>query len=231
MVSACKEKNKHPINKTKSGIFINLKVLITRESQQMFNFALTMERKRIALFISGNGSNARNIINYFENHAQISVTLVLSSAKNDLMDGFCAERSILFAQPTEIEGDAYLKLCQEQEIDWVILAGFLKKIPRAFINAYPDHIINVHPALLPSFGGKGMYGKHVHEAVSKSEVPFSGITIHLVNEEFDKGKMLAQFAVALKNPASALDIEEQVRSLEIMRFPSVIESVLLNSIL
>lgn len=205
--------------------------MITRESQQMFNFALRMKRKRIALFISGNGSNARNIINYFENHAQISVSLVLSSAKNDLMDGFCAERSILYAEPTGIEGDAYLKLCEEQEIDWVILAGFLKKIPENFINAYPDHIINVHPALLPSFGGKGMYGKHVHEAVAKSSVCFSGITIHLVNAEFDKGKMLAQFAVALKNPVSSTEIEEQVRSLEIAHFPSVIESILLDSIL
>jgi len=205
--------------------------LITRESQQMFNFALRMKRKRIALFISGNGSNARNIINYFDNHAQISVSLVLSSAKNDLMSNFCSERSIFFAQPSGIEGDAYLKFCQEQEVDWVILAGFLKKIPVSFINAFPERIINIHPALLPSFGGKGMYGKHVHEAVSKSSVSFSGITIHLVNEEFDKGKMLAQFAVALKNPASALDIEEQVRNLEIMHFPSVIESILLDSIL
>jgi phosphoribosylglycinamide formyltransferase-1 len=197
----------------------------------MFNFALRMKRKRIALFISGNGSNARNIINYFDNHAQISVSLVLSSAKNDLMSNFCSERSIFFAQPSGIEGDAYLKFCQEQEVDWVILAGFLKKIPVSFINAFPERIINIHPALLPSFGGKGMYGKHVHEAVSKSSVSFSGITIHLVNEEFDKGKMLAQFAVALKNPASALDIEEQVRNLEIMHFPSVIESILLDSIL
>ncbi len=205
--------------------------MITRESQQMFNFALRMKRKRIALFISGNGSNARNIINYFDNHAQISVSLVLSSAKNDLMDAFCTERSILFAQPTGIEGDAYLKLCQEQEIDWVILAGFLKKISVNFINAFPDHIINIHPALLPSFGGKGMYGKHVHEAVSKSSVCFSGITIHLVNEEFDKGKILAQYAIALKNPASALEIEDQVRNLEILYFPSVIESILLDSIL
>ena len=205
--------------------------MITRESQQMFNFALRMKRKRIALFISGNGSNARNIINYFDNHAQISVSLVLSSAKNDLMSNFCSERSIFFAQPSGIEGDAYLKFCQEQEVDWVILAGFLKKIPVSFINAFPERIINIHPALLPSFGGKGMYGKHVHEAVSKSSVSFSGITIHLVNEEFDKGKMLAQFAVALKNPASALDIEEQVRNLEIMHFPSVIESILLDSIL
>lgn len=204
--------------------------MITRESQQMFNFALTMKRIRIALFISGNGSNARNIINYFENHAQISVSLVLSSAQNDLMDEFCAERAILFAHPSGMDGD-YLTFCQEQEIDWVILAGFLKKIPIDFINAFPDRIVNIHPALLPNFGGKGMYGKHVHEAVAKSSVRFSGITIHLVNEEFDKGKMLAQFAVLLTNPSSAQEIEGQVRSLEMAHFPSVIESILLDSIL
>ena len=205
--------------------------MITRESQQMFNFALRMKRKRIALFISGNGSNARNIIDYFDNHAQIGVSLVLSSAKNELMQTFCKERSILFAEDMGIDGDTYLNYCQEQEIDWVILAGFLKKIPIDFINAFPDCIINIHPALLPNFGGKGMYGKHVHEAVSKSSSRFSGITIHLVNEEFDKGKMLAQFAVVLENPASALEIESQVRDLEMVHFPSVIESILLDSTL
>lgn len=204
--------------------------MITRESQQMFNFAPRMKHIRIALFISGNGSNARNIINYFANHAQISVSLVLSSAKNELMDSFCSEQSIPFAQPLGMEGDAYLNWCQEQEIDWVILAGFLKKIPSSFINAFPERIINIHPALLPNFGGKGMYGHYVHEAVSKSSAQFSGVTIHLVNEEFDKGKMLAQFAVALENPSSALEIEGKVRALEIAHFPSVIESVLLNSI-
>ena len=203
--------------------------MITRESQQMFNFALRMKRKRIALFISGNGSNARNIINYFENHALIEVSLVLSSAKNDPMDNFCKERRIFFAQDLGINDDAYLYYCQEQEIDWVILAGFLKKIPSSFIQSFPERIVNIHPALLPNFGGKGMYGKHVHEAVSKSTSLFSGITIHLVNEEFDKGKMLAQFAVALQNTSSALEIEGQVRDLEIAHFPSVIESILLNS--
>lgn len=205
--------------------------MITRESQQMFNFALRMKRKRIALFISGNGSNARNIMNYFDNHAQISVSLVLSSAENDLMDAFCSERAILFAHPSGSESDTYLNLCQQHEIDWVILAGFLKKVPVDFINAFPNRILNIHPALLPNFGGKGMYGKHVHEAVAKSSVRFSGITIHLVNEEFDKGKMLAQFAVLLTNPSSVQDIEGQVRSLEMAHFPSVIESVLLNSVL
>ena len=205
--------------------------MITRESQQMFNFALRMKRKRIALFISGNGSNARNIIRYFDNHAQIDVSLVLSSAKNELMHTFCEERNISFAQDMGIDGDSYLNYCLEQEIDWVILAGFLKKIPSSFINAFPDRIINIHPALLPHFGGKGMYGKYVHEAVSKCSSLFSGITIHLVNEEFDKGKMLAQFAVALQNPRSAIEIESQVRDLEIAHFPSVIEAVLLNSVL
>jgi phosphoribosylglycinamide formyltransferase-1 len=197
----------------------------------MFNFALTMKAIRIALFISGNGSNARNIINYFENHEQISVSLVLSSAENTGMNEFCDERAILFAHPSGMDGNPYLTYCQEQEIDWVILAGFLKKIPTDFIHAFPNRIINIHPALLPNFGGKGMYGKHVHEAVAKHSVRFSGITIHLVNEEFDKGKMLAQFAVLLTNPSSAQDIEAQVRSLEITHFPTVIESILLNGIL
>jgi phosphoribosylglycinamide formyltransferase 1 len=200
--------------------------LITRESQQMFNFAPRMKLQRIALFISGNGSNARNISDFFQNHTQIRVGLILSSAQNPLMNEFCVEQNIPFEVLNHMESDAYLNVCQKHEINWVILAGFLKKIPEAFIEAFPNRIINIHPALLPRFGGKGMYGKHVHEAVSKSTVHFSGITVHLVNEEFDKGMILAQYAFSLKNRSSTEAIESHVRILEMKYFPRVIESVI-----
>lgn len=203
--------------------------MITRESQQMFNFATRMKRQRIALFISGNGSNARNISDFFQNHSEIQVVLILSSAQNPLMKEFCAEHGISFEVITLMESNAYIDVCQTYQIDWVILAGFLKKIPEDFIHQYPNRIINVHPALLPRFGGKGMYGKHVHEAVSKSEVRFSGITIHLVNEEFDKGMVLAQFAFPLQKQLSSSEIEQEVRGLEAKHFPQVIESIVGSS--
>ena len=201
--------------------------MITRESQQMFNFALRMKLQRIALFISGNGSNARNITDFFHQHNEIQVCLMVSSALNERMKEYCEERSISFEMISQVD-EAYLSICQQHQIDWIILAGFLKKIPATVIQQFQDRIINIHPALLPRFGGKGMYGKHVHEAVAQSQVAFSGITIHLVNEEFDKGKMLAQFATSLPYSRSAKEIEEVVRALEIKHFPSVIEAVVLQ---
>jgi phosphoribosylglycinamide formyltransferase-1 len=195
----------------------------------MFNFATRMKLQRIALFISGNGSNARNISDFFKNHLQIRVGLILSSAQNPIMEEFCSEHGISFEVITHIESNAYIEVCQKHQIDWVILAGFLKKIPEDFIHQFPNRIMNVHPALLPRFGGKGMYGKHVHDAVSKSDVRFSGITIHLVNEEFDKGKVIAQFAFPVNKHLSSNEIEREVRSLEAKHFPAIIESVLSNS--
>ena len=202
----------------------------TRESQQMCNFALRMKFQRIALFISGKGSNARNIMRYFQNHPDISVSLVLSTVENTEMHQLCLERGITFEQSGTFDSDTYLSICSTHQIDWVILAGFLKKIPAAFVGAYPNRVINIHPALLPNFGGKGMYGAHVHKAVAEARMPFSGISIHFVNEEFDKGKLLAQFAVALPHLASAERIEQEVRSLEIKHFPTVIEQVIRTTV-
>ena len=197
----------------------------------MFNFALRMKHKRIALFISGKGSNARNIMEYFQNHGNICVSLVLSSTVNPGMEDACQSQQIAFESYSSLVFEDCLRICQTNQIDWIILAGFLKKIPAAFIEAYPGRIINIHPALLPNFGGKGMYGAHVHKAVAESNEHFSGITIHLVNAEFDKGKVLAQFAVALNNPTSPEYIEAEVRKLEMKYFPAVIESVICGSLI
>ena len=197
----------------------------------MFNFATRMKFQRIALFISGKGSNARNIMKYFRNHEELAVSLVLSSAENPEMKAHCNEQEIAFESSSTLDLDTYLRSCRAQDIDWIVLAGFLKKIPAALVEAYPNRIINIHPALLPSFGGKGMYGAHVHNAVAATRMHFSGITIHLVNEEFDKGKMLAQFAVALKAPLDAQVIEQQVRDLEIKHFPKVLEEVISNGLI
>lgn len=189
-----------------------------------------MNFQRIALFISGKGSNARNIMKYFHDHEDIAVSLVLSSAENPEMEAHCEELEIAFERLTALDMDAYLRTCRTHQVDWIILAGFLKKIPAALVEAYPNRIINIHPALLPSFGGQGMYGSHVHKAVAAANVHFSGITIHLVNEEFDKGKVLAQFAVSLSHPLEAQGVEQQVRGLEMKHFPKVLEEVICSKL-
>ena len=197
----------------------------------MFNFALRMKHQRIALFISGKGSNARNIMQFFQNHGNICVALVLSSTENPEMKAHCKAQQIVFESSARLVLEDYLRICQANQIDWVILAGFLKKVPADLVHLYPNRIINIHPALLPNFGGKGMYGAHVHKAVAASNMHFSGITIHLVNEEFDKGKVLAQFAVALTKPDSPELIEAEVRKLEMKHFPSAIESVICGALI
>jgi phosphoribosylglycinamide formyltransferase-1 len=197
----------------------------------MFNFALRMKHQRIALFISGKGSNARNIIQFFQNHGNICVSLVLSSTENPEMKAHCKAQQVAFESSSNLLFEDYFRICQANQIDWIILAGFLKKVPADLVQLYPHRMINIHPALLPNFGGKGMYGVYVHKAVAASKMHFSGITIHMVNEEFDKGKVLAQFAVSLKNPSSPEYIETEVRKLEMKHFPSVIESVICGALI
>ena len=197
----------------------------------MFNFAHRMKHQRIALFISGKGSNAHNIMQFFQNHHDISVSLVLSSVENPEMKAHCKTQQIAFESSYNLVFEDYLRICQAKQIDWIILAGFLKKVPADLVRLFPNRMINIHPALLPNFGGKGMYGAHVHKAVAESNMHFSGITIHLVNEEFDKGKVLAQFAVSLNSPDSPEYIETEVRKLEMKHFPSVIESVICSALI
>jgi phosphoribosylglycinamide formyltransferase-1 len=179
----------------------------------MLNFVAEM-REQLILFISGGGSNARQIINYFNDNKRVSVVGVLSSKPNSEMERFCEGQRLPFYNLHGKDFSDYLQICHELGASWVILAGFLKKIPTEFIAAFPDKIINIHPSLLPNYGGAGMYGQHVHGAVSAANEAFSGISIHLVNEEFDKGKLLFQRAVALLENANANEVEAAVRSLE-----------------
>jgi phosphoribosylglycinamide formyltransferase-1 len=191
----------------------------------MLNFVAQMQTQ-IIIFISGAGSNAREIIRYFNENEAINVCGVVSSKENETMASFCEERQVPFANLEGQDFSAYLKFCLEQNAQWVILAGFLKKIPSELLEAFPNRIINIHPALLPNYGGAGMYGKKVHAAVAEAQENFSGITIHLVNEEFDKGKMLFQHAVRLPEKASPEQIENAVRALELAHFAPDLETYL-----
>ena len=189
----------------------------------MLNFVAEMQAQLI-LFISGGGSNARQIIRYFKGNERVKVVGVLSSKANLEMETFCAERQLPFYNLQGKDFTSYLEISQELHASWVILAGFLKKVPTELISAFPERIINIHPALLPNYGGPGMYGQHVHVAVSAAKEAFSGISIHLVNEEFDKGKLLFQHAVALTPNATSAEIEQRVRALEIQHFASDLET-------
>jgi len=184
---------------------------------------------RIAIFASGNGSNCENIIQYFAHSDDITVALVVSNRR----DAFVLERAsrhniASVVVPREDFGDEK-RLCQllkDYEIDFVVLAGFLLMIPSFLIKKYPRRIVNIHPALLPKYGGKGMYGIHVHEAVKNAGEKRTGITIHYVNEECDGGDIIAQYAVALAPKDTVQDIASKVHELEMRHYPEVIEKVL-----
>lgn len=182
--------------------------------------------QRIAILASGTGSNARNIIHHFENSRRVMVELIASNNVDAGVLGIAAEHGIpsfILTKENFREGDEFLEYLSELEIDFVILAGFLWKVPVSLVRKFEGRILNIHPALLPKFGGKGMYGHHVHEAVYKAKERESGITIHLVNEEYDKGDIVFQASAQLTDEDTPETIEKKVRQLEIKYFPEVIE--------
>jgi len=185
----------------------------------------------IALFASGSGSNVENIVQYFSNNNELVFPIIISNRS----DAFVHERAKNLMIPSytfkksDFENGEVLKLLQEKAIDFIVLAGFLLKIPENLLKAYPDRIINIHPALLPKFGGKGMYGSHVHEAVVASGEKESGITIHYVNENYDEGRIIFQARCPVLPTDTPDDVAAKVHALEYKFFPMVIEGILQNT--
>ncbi|PKP13474.1 MAG: phosphoribosylglycinamide formyltransferase [Bacteroidetes bacterium HGW-Bacteroidetes-3] len=187
--------------------------------------------KNIAILASGSGTNAENIINYFKNSDSISVVYVLSNKK----DAKVLERASRLNIPNKsfdkndfIDTDEVLNLLKENA-DYVILAGFLWKIPAKILKAFPNKIINIHPALLPKYGGKGMYGMHVHNAVVENREKKTGITIHYVNENYDEGAIIFQKSFEILESDTPDDVAEKIHKLEQENFPKVIEKVILKN--
>lgn len=183
---------------------------------------------KIALFASGSGSNAENIVNYFSGSQKFTFPLIISNKK----DAYVHERaqklhvpSYTFTKEDFVSGQPILKFLKEHNIDFIVLAGFLLKIPEVLIEAFPNKIINIHPALLPKYGGKGMYGHHVHEAVATSGDTESGITIHYVNAQYDEGNIIFQAKCPVLPTDSPDMIAEKVHALEYEFFPKVIEDI------
>ena len=186
-------------------------------------------KKNIAIFASGSGSNTENIIRYFRKSEAIQVSLVLSNRS----DAYVLERAHRLGVPCNVfpkedwmAGDEILAVLQEYHIDFVVLAGFLVRVPDLLLHAYPNKIINIHPALLPKFGGKGMYGDRVHEAVVAAGEKESGITIHYINEHYDEGNTVFQTACPVLPTDSPEDVAKKVHALEYEHFPRIIERVL-----
>ena len=185
---------------------------------------------RLAIFASGSGSNAEAIVAHFKNHPTIKVEMIVTNRERAGVIDRAKRLGIpytLIPKSTFDNKDAVLKVLEEANIDWIILAGWLLLIPTYLVQSFPDRIINIHPALLPKFGGKGMYGMHVHQAVVDAQESESGITIHLVNERFDDGRILAQYKFPLPANATAKDVEAGVRQLEISNYAAEIEKSVL----
>lgn len=185
---------------------------------------------KLALFASGSGTNVENIAKYFKNHPKIEVALVLTNKP----DAFVLERAKKLNIPTLVfnreqfyQTNVVLTKLMEYEIDLVVLAGFLWLIPQNLIEAFPRKILNIHPALLPRYGGKGMYGDKVHQAVVENNEKESGITIHFVNDKYDEGEVLYQAKCQLNPTDSPKQVAEKVHALEYANYPQIIEKYLL----
>lgn len=182
----------------------------------------------IAIFASGSGSNAENIAHYFENKLYDSVTLILTNNPEAGVINRARKLQIpIFVFTKEqLSSGFLLDVLHRQEIDFIVLAGFLKLVPAEIIKAYPKRIINIHPALLPKYGGKGMYGDRVHRAVKAAGEEETGITIHFVNEEYDDGDIIFQVKEKIRKKDTPEDIAKKVHKLEYMYYPEVIEDLL-----
>jgi phosphoribosylglycinamide formyltransferase-1 len=182
----------------------------------------------IAIFASGSGTNAENIARYFERKSKDAVTLVLT---NNPQAGVIARARQLqipvfvFTQE-QLQDGTVLDILHRQRIDFVVLAGFLKLVPESILSAFPNKVVNIHPALLPKYGGKGMYGARVHEAVKQAGDDETGITIHYVNSRYDEGDIVLQVKEKVRSRDTVADIEKTVHRLEYNYYPEVIEDLL-----
>ena len=186
------------------------------------------ETKHISIFASGAGSNAQKIIDHFRNSDSVKVVLIVCNKPGAGVINIGEKENIpvlLIEKERFFRGDAYVPVLREVKTDLIVLAGFLWKVPARLIEAYSKRIINIHPALLPKYGGKGMYGQFVHEAVLKSGDEKSGITIHYVDEHYDNGDVIFQTTCDVMKEDNAETLAQRIHQLEHKHFPVVVEEV------
>ncbi|WP_257667537.1 phosphoribosylglycinamide formyltransferase [Parapedobacter tibetensis] len=186
-------------------------------------------KKRIAIFASGSGSNAQKIMEYFKYHDHAEVALVLSNNP----DAYVLQRADNFEVPTHVfdkhefyHTDTIVNVLDKLNIDIIVLAGFILLVPKNLLQKYPNKIINIHPALLPAYGGKGMYGDRVHQAILDAKEEESGITIHFVNEHFDEGEVIYQARFRIEPGDSIEIVKFKGQQLEHLHYPKVVENLL-----
>lgn len=187
--------------------------------------------KKIAIFASGNGSNAENICNYFNDSTSVEVALIATNKK----DAFVIKRaeslrvsSFVFSKDSLNNSSIVEQKLLDFKIDFIVLAGFLLKIPEKIIDLYSDKIINIHPSLLPKFGGKGMYGNIIHGSVIENKERESGITIHYVTRDYDDGRIVLQEKCYVSKKETVQSLSEKIRKLEFSCFPKTIEKIILK---
>lgn len=188
-----------------------------------------MKKINVAVFVSGDGTNCENLLKYFRDSAQVNCALVVSNKP----DAYALVRAERLGVPTAVvpkaslnDREVMLPLLQRYAIDFVVLAGFLLLIPGFLIDAFPRRIINIHPSLLPKYGGKGMWGRHVHEAVKAAGEEETGMTIHYVTPVCDNGEIIAQYRTALSPNDTVDDIAAKEHELEMAYYPQVVEQVI-----
>lgn len=188
-----------------------------------------MKKINVAVFVSGDGTNCENLLKYFRDSAQVNCALVVSNKP----DAYALVRAERLGVPTAVvpkaslnDREVMLPLLQRYAIDFVVLAGFLLLIPGFLIDAFPRRIINIHPSLLPKYGGKGMWGRHVHEAVKAAGEEETGMTIHYVTPVCDNGEIIAQYRTALSPSDTVDDIAAKEHELEMTYYPQVVEQVI-----
>ncbi len=188
-----------------------------------------MEKVNIAIFVSGSGTNCENLIRCFKDSERVRCALVVSNKA----DAYALVRATNLGVPTAVapkaqlnDADFMMPLLRQYGIDFIVLAGFLPLVPDFLIDAYPRRIVNIHPALLPKYGGKGMWGHHVHEAVKAAGEAETGMTVHWVTPVCDGGEIIAQYRCALSPDDTVDDIAEKEHLLEMKYFPQVVEQVL-----
>jgi phosphoribosylglycinamide formyltransferase 1 len=192
---------------------------------------LEKSKKRIAIFASGSGSNAQKIFEYFKDSDIAEVTCVLTNKK----DALVIERAALFNIPVLVfsrneyyESNKIVEYLKKKKIDLIVLAGFLWLVPQNIIEEYPNKIVNIHPALLPKYGGKGMYGNFVHQAVIQNKEKESGITIHFANLQFDEGEIILQGTCEVTPEDTVETLAKKVQKLEHELYPKAIENIIKN---
>ena len=188
--------------------------------------------QKIAVFASGEGTNAERLIKYFENTKTPVAIVVTNNSKAGVVvrAGKYGVPVLQITKQELADIDCFFKMIEKHRVTWIVLAGFLLKIPSYLVQRFPNKIINIHPSLLPKFGGKGMYGNHVHKAVLEAGEKESGITIHFVNEHYDEGAIIFQATCVIEETDTVESLSKKIHALEYFHFPKVVEEVINKAI-